>query len=292
MFCFSKKVPNRDASWQLPIFVGIARSIPPYYQANVLLGLQWTVQVIMSTLPRRKIFWVSPAANRCGQAIWYKLCHLFFLSRQMLAFFLIPALSKPNNAYEIYSVDNNYDNRIPSLARQQRVRVGFTSAPAACCSVCALLCLWYSTIAINYVLLLVQIMTESRIFEILQPSAIELPATQVGVLPPVNRYMTSNLQVSFGCLLPLLFVQQSPIRVLIPRAWSCQNWSFLVECHSSHLLRSSSRPEQRSRPQKCEQNSMVAMLRSLLMPRMPITGPSHVIIHSMICLLLPVVLSY
>mmetsp|Transcript_8380 Transcript_8380/g.20834 ORF Transcript_8380/g.20834 Transcript_8380/m.20834 type:complete len:200 (-) Transcript_8380:119-718(-) len=103
-YVFEKRIVKRSfyrrfgfifALWwiQLPIFVLISRSIAPWYRAKVMQGLQWSVQ--------------------------------------MISFFLIPALSKPKNSYEIYNADNNYDARIPSLARQQRVQPMSLELPSA-----------------------------------------------------------------------------------------------------------------------------------------------------------------
>jgi len=41
---------------------------------------------------------------------------------QLLAFMLIPMLQKPKNSFEVYSASDNYDARIPSVARQLRVQ--------------------------------------------------------------------------------------------------------------------------------------------------------------------------
>jgi hypothetical protein len=90
---FYKKFGFIFSLWfiQLPIFVAITKGIPYYYQEKVTTGLQWTVQLI--------------------------------------AFLLIPALSGGEAARDVYSVEGNYDARIPSLARQQRVQP--TALPAA-----------------------------------------------------------------------------------------------------------------------------------------------------------------
>jgi len=41
---------------------------------------------------------------------------------QLLAFMLIPMLQRPKNSFEVYSASDNYDARIPSVARQLRVQ--------------------------------------------------------------------------------------------------------------------------------------------------------------------------
>mmetsp|Transcript_73168 Transcript_73168/g.107373 ORF Transcript_73168/g.107373 Transcript_73168/m.107373 type:complete len:330 (-) Transcript_73168:574-1563(-) len=69
---------------QVPILVIISRSIPHYYRSKTLYGTE-----------------------RCFQ---------------LLAFMLIPMLQKPKNSFEVYSASDNYDARIPSVARQLRVQ--------------------------------------------------------------------------------------------------------------------------------------------------------------------------
>lgn len=68
---------------QLPIFVLVAETIPFYYRAKVLFGLE-----------------------RCIQ---------------LSAFLLLPILSQPKRTFETYSVSDNYDARIPARQAQQRV---------------------------------------------------------------------------------------------------------------------------------------------------------------------------
>ncbi len=103
-------------------------------------------------LPTKGSFWTSvvrsgnppplPAAlpSNAVQASTGCLVRLADFERgQLFAFSIIPFLSRPKNAFEIYNADNNFESRIPSLARQMRVQVrpprsarkGGCSAPRA-----------------------------------------------------------------------------------------------------------------------------------------------------------------
>lgn len=136
-FVFEKRVVKRTfykrfglifSLWflKLPLLVTIAAIVDPWYRTKVLFGCE----------------------------------HGF----QLLAFLLIPSLSKPKTALEIYAASNNYDARIPSIARQMRVQPGVTA----------------------------------EVVNIVGGSRISLPQAQVagslpGGLPPVNRNMTTDL---------------------------------------------------------------------------------------------------
>jgi len=135
-FVFEKRVVKRTfykrfglvfTLWflKLPLLVLIASFVEPWYQAKVMFGCE----------------------------------HCF----QLLSFLLVPCLSKPKTALEIYAADNNYGARIPSVARQLRVQPGLSA-------------------------------------DIVHGGAagIRLPQAQVagslpGGLPPVNRNMTTDL---------------------------------------------------------------------------------------------------
>jgi len=79
---------------QVPLLVGIARWLQPWERAKVLFGTE----------------------------------HCF----QLLAFLLFPCLQKPKTAFEVYgTTEGNYDARIPSIARQQRVQPAGIELPQA-----------------------------------------------------------------------------------------------------------------------------------------------------------------